>query len=701
MKLQIICLLIFCSNSLYAQQNLAEPDTLNGDNILLDEVVVNAPQKTIQSRGLGNMRINSKVLQISPLFFGERDVIKTLQFLPGVSGGMEGSSQLNIRGGTNDQTLYLMDGVPVYNQNHTFGLFSIFNADAVSTVDLYKGGIPASYGDRLSGVVSVELKDGDTKEHHNSVSLGLLAGTLSSEGPIVEDKLSYLLVARRSFLDLIYEGVMLAMGQADGGMAMIKFYDVNGKLTWRLDTKNKISWQLFRGYDDLYGMNREENESDNEKYRESFGYGWNTLTTSLHYDSELKSNLSLKSNIYYTGLKNFNYSKSKFNSPMESVSTRNENASLMNEFGGRVSLLNRINDNNTTHYGIEVAHQDYTPDRSFKKINKDVYQFSSPGLSLFKASAFAYHEYSYKRWLFGAGLRKSYYKNSITSKTVLEPRLKVNTFVDDKNKLMVAYDRMSQPIHTINEVDYNSKSDYWIPFHGEILPYSDQLSAGWKNYTTPWFSFSVEAYYKRLQNLLFIKDVEYFIDYNTDYLQGRGTSMGVELMAEYSRNRLTAWASYTMSKTDRTFDGKSISFKYDSPHDVSLFARYVVSDKPKAKHSISAQVQFKKGYPYTLSPGLYPGMGLPMLPSGYGWDDNYHSVDFLPDTPNGRLNNYFRTDLNYTIDRSMSRGRLIWQFSLLNATNNKNPFAVYKKDSNYKAFVLIPIMPSISVRRVF
>ncbi len=277
----------------------------------------------------------------------------------------------------------------------------------------------------------------------------------------------------------------------------------------------------------------------------------------------------------------------------------------------------------------------------------------------------------------------------------------MNTFVDDKNKLMVAYDRMSQPIHTVNEVDYNSKSDYWIPFHGEILPYSDQLSAGWKNYTTPWFSFSVELYYKRMQNLLFIKDVEYFIDYNTDYLQGSGTSKGVELMAEYSRNRLTAWASYTLSKTDRTFDGKSIPFKYDSPHDVSLFASYVVSDKPKAKHSVSAQMQFKNGYPYSLSPGSFPGMGLPTLPSGYGWDDRYHSADFLPDTPNGRLKNYFRTDLNYTIDRNMSRGRLIWQFSLLNATNNKNPFAVYRKDDSYKAFVLIPIMPSISVRRVF
>ena len=701
MERLIISLLALCGFALFAQQNINEADSLFDDNILLDEVVVNAPQKSIHSRGLGNMRINSNMLQVSPLFFGERDVIKTLQFLPGVSAGMEGSSQLNIRGGTNDQTLYLMDGVPVYNQNHTFGLFSIFNADAVNTVDLYKGGIPASYGDRLSGVVSVELKEGDTKKHHHSFSLGLLAGTLSSEGPIVEDKLSYLFVARRSFLDLLYEGAMLAAGQGDGGMAMIKFHDVNGKLTWRLNPKNKLSWQLFSGHDDLYGMNREKDNYDNSKYSESFGYGWNTLTTSLHYNSELKSNLSLNGNIYYTGLRNFNYNKSNFKSPAERIRVHNENASLMNEFGGRVSLLHRINDRHTTHYGIEVANQDYTPDRSFKKINKDVYRFTSPGLSLFKASAFAYHEYSYKKWLFGAGVRASHYKNSITHKTVLEPRLKVNTFVDDKNKLMVAYDRMSQPIHTINEVDYNSKSDYWIPFHGEILPYSDQLSAGWKNYTTPWFSFSVEVYHKRMQNLLFIQDVEYFIDYNTDYLQGSGTSKGLELMAEYSRNRLTAWASYTLSKTNRTFDGKSIPFKYDSPHDVSLFASYVVSNKSKAKHSVSAQVQFKNGYPYTLSPGSYPGMGLPTLPSGYGLDDNYGSVDFLPDSPNGRLKNYFRTDLNYTVDRKMNKGRLIWQFSLLNATNNKNPFAVYKKDDKYKAFVLIPMMPSVSVRRTW
>jgi outer membrane cobalamin receptor len=187
------------------------------DTIPLNEVVFSVQRNNIDSRGLGNMRINMEQLKISPLFLGERDIIKTLQFLPGVSAGMEGSSQLNIRGGTNDQTLYLLDDVPVYNQSHTFGLFSIFNTDAIKSVDLYKGGIPTQYGDKLSGVVSVALKEGDFKQYHNSVSLGLLAGTFASEGPIIKDHLSYVFTGRRSFVDLLYNGFMSISGGQSGG----------------------------------------------------------------------------------------------------------------------------------------------------------------------------------------------------------------------------------------------------------------------------------------------------------------------------------------------------------------------------------------------------------------------------------------------------------------------------------------------------
>lgn len=169
----VYLIIIICLSNLtvYAQLTVNEDSLSNSwlkDTVELEEVLITAKSKNIDSRGLGNMQINMQQLKVSPLFLGERDLIKTLQFLPGISGGMEGSSQLNIRGGTNDQTQYLMDGIPVYNQNHTFGLFSIFNSDAIKSADVYKGGIPAEFGDKLSGVVSVNLKDGDYQKYHNS-----------------------------------------------------------------------------------------------------------------------------------------------------------------------------------------------------------------------------------------------------------------------------------------------------------------------------------------------------------------------------------------------------------------------------------------------------------------------------------------------------------------------------------------------------
>ena len=306
------------------------------DTIPLNEVVFSVQRNNIDSRGLGNMRINMEQLKISPLFLGERDIIKTLQFLPGVSAGMEGSSQLNIRGGTNDQTLYLLDDVPVYNQSHTFGLFSIFNTDAIKSVDLYKGGIPTQYGDKLSGVVSVALKEGDFKQYHNSVSLGLLAGTFASEGPIIKDHLSYVFTGRRSFVDLLYNGFMSISGGQSG--AMIAFYDVNAKMTWKINSANLLSWQLYSGYDDIYGMNTGRDKVRNERFYEKFGYGWKTFMTAVRYSGKLTPSLQLSSNLYYTGLTNFNRVISKFTAPDIEQKKENVEASLMKEMGAKIAF---------------------------------------------------------------------------------------------------------------------------------------------------------------------------------------------------------------------------------------------------------------------------------------------------------------------------------------------------------------------------
>jgi hypothetical protein len=699
--LSFIILIFSCfelSAQLIAREDSVAVDSL-GKVINLSEVVIRARSKNIDSRGLGNMRINMKQLRISPLFFGERDIIKTLQFLPGVSAGMEGSSQLNIRGGTNDQTLYLMDDVPVYNQNHTFGFFSMFNSDALQSADIYKGGIPSIYGDRLSGVAAISLKDGDFNQYKHSFSLGLLAGTLASEGPILKDKLSYMVTARRSFLDLLYNGVMALVSEGGEGMAMIAFYDVNGKLSWKINPKSKLSWQIYTGYDDMYGLNKVS--KDDEKYSEKAGFGWKTMMTSLRYTSQLNPDLFLSSTLYYTQLSNFNNFKSSMDFEGKKNTLENNTSSLLHETGWRNSLEHKLNDANTLTYGLETTRQIYTPNYMYKKINSDKTTYDAADLKLYTASASVYDEYRYQDWLFSAGIRAAVYNNTEKTKFVVEPRLKINKYLGEKNKLMLAYDRMHQPVHSINEMNYNVRQDFWIPFKETILPTSQQLSLGWKSETTRDLSFSVEAYYKQMENLIMIKNMENYLDFHSDYETGKGKSMGVEWMLEYSKDRLNTWLSYTLSQSKRQFEGKSYPFKYDAPHDISAFGSYIVRQKGKNVNTLSLNLQYKTGYPYYVPEVSYPSVGLPTSSNVYQMINDIRFIDYIPQYPNVRLKNYFRTDINFTMEQQMKHGSRTWQFSLLNATARQNPYAVYKKDGRYKAFVLIPFLPSISFTRKF
>lgn len=701
----VYLIIIICLSNLtvYAQLTVNEDSLSNSwlkDTVELEEVLITAKSKNIDSRGLGNMQINMQQLKVSPLFLGERDLIKTLQFLPGISGGMEGSSQLNIRGGTNDQTQYLMDGIPVYNQNHTFGLFSIFNSDAIKSADVYKGGIPAEFGDKLSGVVSVNLKDGDYQKYHNSISLGILAMTLASEGPLLKDRLSYMFTGRRSLIDLLFNGAMNLAGESSGG-GMVSFNDLNGKLAWKINPKNKLFWQIYSGLDDLFGMNKSMDDYLDEKFSERYGYGWKTFMTSLGFQSFMNSNMNLSSNIYYTKLTNFDYYRMKQTSPGFKIKSENGHASQLKEIGSKASIKHLIGDENTLSYGIEGVYSAFKPDYLYQTINKHYHEYNNDHLSLFKISGHIYNELRIKRLFLSFGLRSSLFNNTHRSKFVLEPRVKVNTYIFEKNKLMMAYDRMYQPVHTVNEMNYSVATDFWLPFQEDLLANSHQLSLGWKNYTTSNLSFSVEAYYKLMNNLLLIRDLENYIDFHSGYEKGSGNSMGIELMVQYSKEKFTAWASYTISSSQRTFLGKTYPFKYDAPNSLSGFASYIINPNNSNKHTLSFNIQYQTGYPYYVSEISYPGMGLPTNPSGYIEFHNIATTDYIPSYPNIRLKDFFRIDVNYSIEKKLKHGNLIWQFSILNLTNRQNPYAVYKKDDKYKAFILIPLMPSVSIKREF
>ncbi len=662
----------------------------------LSEVVVTSKEKhLIENKGMGSIRVDVSQLSVSPLFLGERDIIKTMQFLPGVSSGMEGSSNLSIRGGTNDQTLYLMDDMPVYNQNHTFGLISIFNPDVLLGAEVHKGGIPAIYGNRLSGVAAIALKDGNMKSHHQRISMGFIAGTLSAEGPVVKDKISYMFAARKSLLDLLYQGFMTLAEEGSSGGPIISFWDLNGKLTWKMSDKTHLSLGVYSGNDKLGGMNKSTDYKTDEKIIDKFGFGWQTTSSSLRLTSGLRQNMFLSSSLYYSRLDNIDYHDLK----TPEFESKQNIISRMQEIGWRTSLEYKPGNRHTLFAGYDASLQQYIPEYLTKKHNGNTQTVKNGQKNLLTTSLFAYDEIRFRQWLFVPGLRLSFYHTDEKDKIAIEPRLKISTFINDNNKLMVAYDRMTQPIHSVNEMNYSVQNDYWLPFNEDRLPTSDQISVGWKNYSVQNFTLTIEAYYKKMQNLIMIRDLENYMDFHTDYQAGSGRSMGVELMAQYKRGRFSSWLAYTLSKAERTFGGRTSPFKYDAPHDLSASASYVVRNKNGRKNTLSINMQYRSGFPYYVSEISYPSMPQPDAEYVYTW--HQPEISYIPYYPNTRITDFFRTDLNFSMEKQLKKGMRRWQFSLLNATGHQNPYAVYRKDGKYKAFLLIPFLPSISFTRYF
>jgi outer membrane receptor protein involved in Fe transport len=683
----------------------AEEIAFNGDTglpvrlqpgIELEEITVKANNR-IENRGLGNLRINLSQIYHTPMFLGERDIVKSMQLLPGVSSGMEASSSLVIRGGGNDQTLFMMDDAPLYSQNHAFGFISVFNSDAVLSADIYKGGIPTVYGNRLSGVASIALKDGNMKTHRQNISLGLIAGTLSAEGPILKDKASYLFTARRSFIDLLLNGAFSLTSEGEFSAPQIMFWDINGKISWKMGEKTKLTAGVYTGYDMLGFLSQEKDSETGKKIKDKFGLGWKTATSSLRLTSSLKPNLFLSSNIYYSQLDNFEYHKIKapgFNSDQQRMSR-------IQETGWRSSTEAKLSNRQTLYVGADISGQFFTPDFQVN-IGKDV----KPEVKkLFTFSLFGYDELKFHDWTLTPGLRVSCYRTGESGKVAVEPRLKVSKTVGENNRFMLACDRMTQPVHSLYEMSYSIQTDYWLPFINNKLPVSDQISAGWKNYLLSNLTFSVETYYKKLRNLMFIHNMERFMDYNTDYEWGSGSSRGVELMAQYDKNRWNGMLSYTLSKSDRTFSGRTVPFKYDVPHEMELFTGYDIYKINGRKNTLSLNMNYHTGLPFYLPEVSYPSMpvtGVLNRPLAYNYTWYNPSIDYISEFPNMRIKDYFRIDLNFTMEKQLKHGKKIWQFSLLNATANDNPYNVYRNTKGkYKAFVLIPFFPSLSYRREF
>ena len=632
----------------------------------IDSVVVTARRPLMVYKQTGNIAVDIEQLKYAPLFAGEKDIFKFLQLLPGVSAGKDGMSGLLVRGGSNDQTLILYDDVPIYNQAHAYGILSIFSGETVQSAEMSKGYISPAYGSRLSALTQIRTREGDRRNHRQSLTVGTLslAGTL--DGPIKRDKGSYLISARYFFPEAVLAIVDNAVRYG--------FYDVTGKLTYDIHRNHTLSLGIYSGDDH---MKNKEDHAEN-------GFGWGNTTASLRLESRWNDNLRSSVVAYYTYLQNRQETKFKD----DGFSNWGKTTFKTHEFGARMTFDQRLSHIWMLEYGAAFSHQRFEPMHTKSIINGQHKNRGYSSEQLVSGALFLNNRFQWGGWRADVGVRGAVYDNSEQTKYAVEPRAQLSYDFGRDNAVWLSGTINSQALVQFNRYYYSMPIDFWTPFRDGRLQHAWQVSLGGRAKLHENLTLSVEGYYKRMRNLPLIYDSDDFLLSNGGFIYGTGRAFGIEAMLQYQTERLSLTASYTYTDSRRRSDGVTYPFEYDVPHDFNAFVSYDVVKRPGRKHTFSLNVAWRSGLPYRLTNESYP-------------DTDGNPIIGITAYPTMRMHNYFRADVSYNMERCKRNGVRNWQFSIINATWHKNPVSIYPYRGSYKATVLIPIMPSVSYTRTF
>lgn len=706
---------------------------------LLDEVTVVGHRTELGVKGSQMSAVEVPIAQIKniPTLFGENDLIKALQLLPGVQSGTEGSAGLYVRGGGPDENLLLLDGVPVYNVNHMFGFFSVFNSNALKNVTLYKGSYPARFGGRLSSVVDIRMKDGDEKNFHGNASIGLISSKIQVEGPIAKERTTFNISARRTYIDLLAQPFLKMYQEGDtkfsGGYY---FYDVNAKFTHKISDKHKLFLSTYFGDDAMHAKVRTEQTlsalSENRdwmKMRWDWGnmigaFRWNYLVTNKLFVNTTLSYTRYQSNL---GLGMENEFIDKTVTPQKKNTTEsvlNYNSGI-HDWTAKVDFDFTPNPAHEIKFGTNYTYHTFSPDVSSIKYSdsKDVSQkidtvLGSPKVYAHETMSYFEDNISLNR-MFKVNLGVHFSSFSVQKKhfVSIQPRVGLRVLLNDNLSVKAGYAPMSQYIHMLSNNTISLPTDLWVPVTKKIKPMrSDQYSAGAFYSLKNIGDISLEGYYKTMDNLLEYKDGASFMGQSTGWEEkvsmGRGIAYGVELLLQRSFGNTTGWVGYTWSKTDRIFDkpdniinnGNPFPAKYDRRHDVSLTLAHKFSDR----FDIAASWIYSTGNTATFGYQDYKGMPSPNYRNPY---DAVQSLTYIGSRNNFRYNSYHRLDLGVNFHKKMKRGwTRTWNISVYNAYNQLNPFIVYvnsessvnpqtgQSTSRNKLIQgsLFPIIPSVS-----
>ena len=690
----------------------------------------------IQSTYLGAIDIPAAQIKNTPVLFGEADVLKVLQMMPGVQGGNEGFSGIYVRGGGPDENLIMLDGVPIYNVDHMLGIFSVFQPEAVKKVTLYKGSFPARYGGRISSIVDIRTNDGNMKENHGTVSIGLISDKLHLEGPIIKDKLAYSVSARGMHTALYAPVIKMVLKDA---YANYFFYDLNGKVTWRLSDRDRFYFGAYHGRDRFVYDEKNEGEgtetfgaqTTHHKYKDrtDVGVHWGNTVGSARWNHVFNSKLFANTTLSYNRYRMVMGAGSTETDIVDGVTTTSryhlDYHSGIRDFGIRTDFDYTPSPKHLVKFGSEYLWHTFIPER-MSAVDREVngaeiqvdttIHFADPKKKYLghELSFYAEDDFSVGEHLtVNPGVHLSMFNTEGRTYWSLQPRVSAKFSTGTGYSFKAGYARMAQYVHLLSSAQISLPVDLWVPITKDIRPVtSDQFSVGAYYDGIKGWEFSVEAYLKNMRNILEYKDGTLMLGTSEGWEKrvemGEGTAKGIEFLVQKTAGKTTGWLAYTLAKTDRIFpdgsinNGERFPYKYDRRHCIDLS----VDHRFNKKWGINATWSFATGGTTTV-----PVRQVAVLsPYGYVTDAQYvdHRNNFrIP--PSHRLN------IGCNLHKERRRGESIWNLSVYNAYNRMNPNFVfmdygpdYDNNGNYtgtslkmKKITILPLLPSVSWTRNF
>jgi TonB dependent receptor/TonB-dependent Receptor Plug Domain len=681
---------------------------------LLNTVVVRT-SKNVSANQMGVQTISAEVLKKLPVIFGEVDPLKTITLLPGIKNGGEGGGGVYVRGGGPDQNLILLDGVNVYNPNHLLGFFSVFNGDAIKSIEVLKSGFPAEYGGRLSSVININSRDGDMQKIKTNASIGLISTKLGLEGPIIKNKASFIINARRTYIDQVAKP--FAKDRIGGNGYF--FYDVNARASYIIDKKNRLNFNFFNGVDEF-------TFSNNDGAGRTFNTNWGNTIAALQWEQKINNRLSHNTGIIYNRFKldsRFGFSTIQF------LFT-----SGLKDWQFKSDWNLKKYDWLKLKWGIQYINHTFKPGAggvtagvtSFETIlqNKNAHELAGyvsadvdvlPELNLIAGVRYSYfnqvgptEEDIYDGDGFPTGEKVKYNKGqSLAQYQNPEPRLSLRWKLNEQSSIKLSYANTIQYLQLATTSNASFPSDLWLPASRRIKPgRANQVSAGYfKNIKNNTYEFSAEVYYKSLSNQLEFKPGANLLlnaNLENEMIFGKGKAYGLELFLNKKLGKLTGWVGYTLSRSERTFDaingGKAFPYRYDRTHDLSIVANYPLSKRWEA----SAVFVYGTGNALTLPVGRFT------YNLSYNTTERqpiFTNINLYDKINDFRMPAYHRLDISFAYTRKPNtkrRYKSSWNFGIYNVYNRANPFFIYlSADEGTQKVVgkkvyLFPIVPSVT-----